>query len=244
MIASRTRLDRYLSQQLGINRRDVRLLLAQQRVLIDGIVATAIHQVVNPFSSVLVDGDCLHQAQRHYVMLNKPKGVVSATKDDKHPTVMDLLPQELQGQLHIVGRLDFNSTGLMLLTNDGHWSRALTQPETKVPKTYRVEVAKPITDECVQGFREGMHFSFEDVFTRPAVLNPMAPKIAEVVLEEGRYHQIKRMFARFDNKVIELHRESIGSLVLDASLTPGESRVLKSDELLSLNQLTGLTRIS
>ncbi len=242
MISSRTRLDRFLSQTMKINRRDVRLLIAQSRVEVDGRNATAIHQVVDRFSVVSVDGRVLSDLGPRYVMLNKPKGVVSATKDECHTTVIDLLPEDQRAGLHIVGRLDFNSTGLVLLTNDGHWSRALTQPETKVPKTYRVEVADSITDECIQGFRDGMHFSYEDVITRPAVLSRLAPKLAEVVLEEGRYHQIKRMFGRFGNKVIELHRSSIGSLVLDASLAPGESRTLQADELRSLNQLSGLHR--
>lgn len=238
MISSRTRLDRFLSQALQIKRRDVRLLLAQSRVEVDGLKATAIHQVVDRFSRVSVDGRALNDLGARYVMLNKPKGVVSATKDERHTTVIDLLPEEQQAGLHIVGRLDFNSTGLVLLTNDGRWSRALTQPETKVPKTYRVEVAEAITDECIQGFCDGMYFPFEDVVTRPAILNRLAPKLAEVILEEGRYHQIKRMFGRYDNKVVELHRESIGSLTLDASLAPGECRALLSDEVGALNQLS------
>lgn len=243
MISSRTRLDRFLSQALTVGRRHVRLLIAQGRVEVDGRKASAIHQVVDRFSVVAVDGQVLNDLGPRYVMLNKPKGVVSATKDERHTTVIDLLPEDQQSGLHIVGRLDFNSTGLVLLTNDGRWSRALTQPDRKVAKTYRVEVAEPITDECIHGFLEGMHFPYEDVFTRPAVLNRVAPKLAEVVLEEGRYHQIKRMFGRFGNKVVELHRHSIGNLILDSALAPGESRSLRADELHSLNQLSGMRNL-
>jgi len=237
MIVSRTRLDRYLSQQLGINRREVRLLLAQRRVLINGQVATAIHQVIDRFSSVFFDGDCLHQAQRHYVMLNKPKGVVSATVDEKHKTVIGLLPQVLQGQLHIVGRLDFNSTGLMLLTNDGHWSRALTRPETKVPKIYHVTVEKKLTEQTVKAFAEGMYFAYEDVQIQSSLLTPLSDYVAEVVLEEGKYHQIRRMFTRCENRVVDLHRVQIGSLSLDPLLDAGDSRFLTCDELQALNAL-------
>lgn len=238
MITSRTRLDRFLSQALKMKRGDVRLLIAQSRVEVDGLKASAIHQVVDRFSLVTVDGRRLNDLGARYVMLNKPKGVVSATKDEQHTTVIDLLPEDQRAGLHIVGRLDFNSTGLVLLTNDGRWSRALTQPETKVPKIYRVEVAKPITDECIQGFCDGMHFPFEDIVTRPAILNRLAPKVAEVILEEGRYHQIKRMFGRYDNKVVELHRDSIGSLRLDPVLEPGESRALLPDEIEALNLMS------
>lgn len=237
MIVSRTRLDRYLSQQLGINRRDVRLLLAQKRVLINGQAATAIHQVLDPFSSVFFDGDCLHQAQRHYVMLNKPKGVVSATVDEKHQTVTDLLPPELRDQLHIVGRLDFNSTGLVLLTNDGHWSRALTKPETKVSKIYRVTVEKKLTEQTVKAFAKGMYFAYEDVQIQPSLLRPLSDYVAEVVLEEGKYHQIRRMFTRCDNRVVDLHRIQIGSLSLDPLLDAGSSRSLEGGELQALNDL-------
>ncbi len=236
MISSRTRLDRYLSQVLKINRRDVRLLIAQSRVEIDGAKASAIHQVVDRFSVVSFDGRYLSNLGARYIMLNKPKGVVSATRDERHTTVIDLLPASQRAGLHIVGRLDFNSTGLILLTNDGHWSRALTQPETKVPKTYRVSVKAPISDKCIQAFSDGMHFPFEDVVTRPAILNRLEPTLAEVVLEEGRYHQIKRMFGRFENKVTQLHRESIGSLQLDSSLAEGQSRALYEEEVSALTR--------
>ncbi|MBU3071207.1 16S rRNA pseudouridine(516) synthase [Aestuariicella sp. G3-2] len=231
MITFRTRLDRYLSQQLEIPRGNMRLILAQGRVMVNGEVAKSIHQVVDKFSRVEFDGRLLSADAPRYIMLNKPKGVVSATRDDHHTTVIDLLPGNNNDDLHLVGRLDFNTTGLVLLTNDGHWSRRLTQPETKVPKHYRVWLERPVTDDYIEAFANGIYFAYEGVTTRPASLKIISPFEVKVVLEEGRYHQIKRMFGHFNNKVVDLHREAIGDLTLDSSLPQGRSRSLTAAEV-------------
>lgn len=226
-----TRLDRFVSEKTGVNRRDVRLMLARGRLLVDGQPAVAINQPIYQFSQVLLDGEVLQDKQAVYLMLHKPVGVVSATKDDKNSTVIDLLTHADRQKLHIVGRLDFNTSGLLLLTNDGRWSRALTQPEHKIPKCYHVTVENPITDDYVQAFAAGMYFSYEGLTTLPAKLKIISPYVAQLCLFEGRYHQVKRMFGRFDNKVLSLHRLSIGSLALDSALQPGQSRQLRREEL-------------
>lgn len=226
-----TRLDRFVSEKTGVNRRDVRLMLARGRLLVDGQPAVAINQPIYQFSQVLLDGEVLQDKQAVYLMLHKPVGVVSATKDDKNSTVIDLLTHADRQKLHIVGRLDFNTSGLLLLTNDGRWSRALTQPEHKIPKCYHVTVENPITDDYVQAFAAGMYFSYEGLTTLPAELKIISPYVAQLCLFEGRYHQVKRMFGRFDNKVLSLHRLSIGSLALDSALQPGQSRELRREEL-------------
>ena len=120
-LAAKTRLDRFISQKKGLNKRDVRLILAQGRVTVDGIIANDIQQIIQPFTSVIFDGEKLQSAQACYLMLNKPTGVVSATIDNQHKTVIDLLKHPLKHSLHIVGRLDLNSSGLLLLTNDSAW---------------------------------------------------------------------------------------------------------------------------
>ncbi|MEX1668330.1 pseudouridine synthase [Zhongshania guokunii] len=230
----KSRLDRFISRQTGIKRGDVRALLAQGRVRVNGQVAADIAQLITQFSQVWLD-DCALQAQTPvYLMLNKPSGVVSATKDKEHTTVIDLLARNDRGQLHIPGRLDFNSTGLLLLTNDGHWSRQLSLPERNIEKVYTVTVAKPLTDDYVAAFAEGMYFEYENVTTLPAQLRIVSDYVAEVSLREGRYHQVKRMFGRFQNEVLALHRHRIGSLELDLSLAPGESRDLALSELAAL----------
>ncbi|MBL4794046.1 MAG: 16S rRNA pseudouridine(516) synthase [Pseudomonadales bacterium] len=236
MKSKQSRLDRFISARLGIKRSDVRLMLAQGRVEVDGLKASSIHQVVGAFSLITFDGDILQNKVARYVMLNKPKGIVSATKDDTHKTVVDLLNCDDRDELHIVGRLDFNSTGLLLLTNDGQWSKGLMAPEKKVVKRYSVTLANPVTEEMKIAFKEGMYFAYEDITTRPAELIILENRnlkswVVEVRLVEGRYHQIKRMFGRFQNEVIELHRLAIGELELDSSLAMGESRWLTESEV-------------
>lgn len=237
MQLQRTRLDRFVSKALGIARREVRLLLARQRLQVDGKVATDINQVVGPFSHITLDGQVLQFRARQYVMLNKPAGVVSATRDNRHPTVVDLLPASLRGSLHIAGRLDFHSTGLILLTNDGHWSRRLSLPDYKMVKRYRVVLESPLNASYVDAFRDGMFFEYEGVVTQPAELVIISKYVAQVSLTEGRYHQIKRMFGRFRNRVLSLHRLSIGPISLDLNLAIGESRPLNCSERLATAHL-------
>ncbi|MDR6713017.1 16S rRNA pseudouridine516 synthase [Pseudomonas hunanensis] len=226
------RLDRFLANLPCYNRQQVRLLLIQRRVRVDGQVVTEPLHEVREFSRVEV-GEQLHQAGHapRYLMLHKPAGCVSATHDPQHRTVLDLLPADLREDLHIAGRLDFNTTGLMLLTNDGQWSRRLTQPSTKLPKVYRVETEDEIGEHYLEKFRQGFYFAFEDLTTLPARLEILGPRQARLEIVEGRYHQVKRMFGFFQNKVIGLHRESMGSIVLDPGLAPGEFRQLSAEEI-------------
>ncbi|MBQ0790449.1 MAG: pseudouridine synthase, partial [Cycloclasticus sp.] len=151
----------------------------------------------------------------------------------------DLLSEYKNGEfyapdLHIVGRLDLNSSGLLLLTNDGEWSRYLMSPENKVAKVYEVTVEKPISDECIHAFSDGMYFPFEDITTKPATLERMSDCVGRVTLEEGRYHQIKRMFGRFRNPVLKLHRISVGAFYLDNELAAGQAKNLVAVECIKI----------
>jgi 16S rRNA pseudouridine516 synthase len=226
------RVDRFLSNLPRFNRQQVRLLLVEKRVRIDGKVVSDPHAQVLEFSRVEVDGDVLQVGKpARYFMLHKPPGCVSATRDPQHPTVLDLIQEPDKDELHIAGRLDFNTTGLMLITNDGSWSRRLTQPKTKLPKVYYVETEQEIGPEYALKFAEGLYFAFEDLTTQPAGLDVLGPTSARLSIVEGRYHQVKRMFGHFDNKVLRLHRESMGPLVLDNALKPGEYRALRTEEI-------------
>jgi 16S rRNA pseudouridine516 synthase len=212
----------------------VRLLLAQGRVEIDGERASDVGHIITAFSHVSVDGKISQNRSRRYLMLNKPAGVVSATADTQHTTVIDLLTEDYRAELHIVGRLDFNATGLMLLTNDGQWSQSISQPARKLLKRYRVIVENPLTPEYVSEFQRGMYFAYEDITTRPAELTILSDYSAEVGLVEGRYHQLKRMFGHFDNKVLSIHRIAVGPLHLDERLLAGKSRELTAVELAAI----------
>jgi 16S rRNA pseudouridine516 synthase len=226
------RVDRFLSNLPRFNRKQVRLLLVEKRVQVDGKIVSDPHAEVLEFSRVEVDGEVLQVGKpARYFMLHKPPGCVSATRDPEHPTVLDLIHEPDSDDLHIAGRLDFNTTGLMLITNDGSWSRRLTQPQTKLPKVYYVETEQEIGPEYALTFTEGLYFAFEDLTTLPAELVLLGPKSARLSIVEGRYHQVKRMFGHFDNKVLRLHRERMGPLVLDNALKPGEYRPLRTEEI-------------
>ncbi|QVM90373.1 pseudouridine synthase [Pseudomonas entomophila] len=226
------RLDRFLGNLPCYNRQQVRLLLASKRVRVDGEVASDPLHEVREFSRVEVDDQVVQAGcPARYLMLHKPAGCVSATSDPLHPTVLDLLPAELRDDLHIAGRLDYNTTGLMILTNDGQWSRRLTQPQTKLPKVYLVQTEDEIGAHYVDKFHEGFYFAFEDLTTLPAQLDILGPREARLTIVEGRYHQVKRMFGYFQNKVVGLHRERMGAIALDLRLAPGEYRELSPEEI-------------
>jgi 16S rRNA pseudouridine516 synthase len=230
MKSKTNRLDRFISQNSVFSISDTRLLITQKRILLDGYVAHSIQQKVTKFTHVVLDGNCLKDNKPIYIMLNKPKGVVSATKDIKHATVLDLIQHPKKNELHIVGRLDFNTTGLMLLTNDGAWSRKISLPETKLTKTYEVTLSKPLSDEYITVFREGIYFAYENITTQPACLEILSEYTARLSLIEGKYHQVKRMFGFFQNEVLALHRVSVGHISLEG-LEVGCSRLLTTKEL-------------
>ncbi|MGL5359957.1 MAG: pseudouridine synthase [Shewanella sp.] len=234
MQSKRGRLDRFLCAKLQIPRKSVRELLLSGRVRVDGAIAKDLDLQIDEFTKVQCDEQLLQSNTPSYVMLHKPVGVVSATQDAQHPTALDLLDAKVRGGLHIAGRLDLNSSGLLLLTNDSRWSQALMSPQHKVDKLYRVTLANPLTADYIAAFAQGMYFGFEDIVTQPAKLEIVSEYVAEVTLKEGKYHQIKRMFGRFRNPVVDLHRISIGQIVLDASLKPGQSRTLTPQEVASI----------
>ncbi len=234
MAAGTQRLDRFIAKQRNISRGDTRLMLAQKRLHIDGELAISAAQLIDNFSHIQLDGKTLQQNTAQYIMLNKPTGVVSATTDNKHHTVIDLLDGSNTAKLHIVGRLDLNSTGLLLLTNDSRWSERVMQPENKIKKRYTVTLSQPVTEAMITTFDEGIYFAFEHITTKPAQLSIIDACKAEVVLTEGKYHQIKRMFGHFQNKVLTLHRTQVGNLCLDTQLAPGQSRALTAQEVSSI----------
>ncbi|MRI33142.1 16S rRNA pseudouridine(516) synthase [Endozoicomonas sp. OPT23] len=226
------RLDRLLCQHPMWNRRHALTLLAQGKVLADGKVERDGSIDISQFVRVEVDGELIQEGQKAlYIMMHKPVGILSATSDPVHKTVMDLLPAELASQLHIAGRLDRASSGLMLLTNDGQWSRRMTDPDLKKPKTYLVTTDNPIDPDTARLFAEGIYFPYEDITTSPAELEQLNSHLVRLTIYEGRYHQIKRMFGRFRNPVVGLHRESMGGIRLDDRLVEGGYRELSEIEI-------------
>jgi 16S rRNA pseudouridine516 synthase len=243
MSISRGRLDRFISQHCQIKRRDVRLMIAQRRIKVDGINASSVDQAIHKFSNIVLDDQCLQNNYPCYVMLHKPIGVVSATKDRQHTTVIDLLTKcssrfEHLPCLHIVGRLDLNTSGLLLLTDDSRWSKVITEPKSKVAKRYQVTLKNQVRfdqqKDYITAFQQGMYFPFEGITTQPAKLIFLSETMAVVTLFEGRYHQIKRMFGRFRNPVIALHRFAIGNCFLPEKLVVGNGQLLSVEQAHSI----------
>jgi 16S rRNA pseudouridine516 synthase len=228
------RLDRFIEAQLSYSARTVRYLFAERKILLNGVVAANSRQQISTFCRVEVEGKALQAREPIYLMMHKPRGCVSATADRKNTTVLDLIDLPTKKQLHLAGRLDFNTTGLLLLTNDGSWSSKVMLPQQKTSKTYWVETEDEITAEYVQQFLEGIYFRFENLTTLPAELKILSANTATLTIHEGRYHQIKRMFGFFQNKVIGLHRLSVGNIALDEKLSPGEYRHLTPAEIASV----------
>ncbi|WP_323754234.1 pseudouridine synthase [Marinobacter sp.] len=229
------KLSRIVSNQNGVSRKRANALIATGRVAVNGQVCRDAQHEVSEFCTVGVDGKAIQQARpSRYLMLNKPAGYLSATVDDTHPTVFRLIDSSLHDGLHIGGRLDRASTGLLILTNDGNWSRRLTEPKIKIPKVYRVSTEQPITLETHQRFAEGIWFEYEQLTTSPAQIDEIHEREARITIYEGRYHQVKRMFHAVGNRVTSLHRERMGKIQLNDELPPGQYRSLTAEEIASV----------
>lgn len=229
------RLDRFLSNFPRFSRQDSRLLISAGRLRVDGAVIHDPRFDVRDFQRVELDDELLQAGRSaRYWMLHKPVGVVSATEHDEHRTVLDLLAEPDRHELHLAGRLDLNTSGLLLITNDGRWSRRITQPQQRKPKVYLVDTEQPITAEYAEVFARGLYFAYEDLTTLPARLELLGSHSARLTLFEGRYHQVKRMFGHFRNRVVALHRESMGEIHLDPALAPGQYRPLTTAEIASV----------
>ena len=225
------KLHRFLDREAGISRVALTQLLRERRVLVDGCVVNEAEFPVSRFHHIQVDQTTVQTGERAlYIMLHKPIGVVSATIDAEHPTVVSLIDDPDREKLHLAGRLDRSTSGLVLLTNDGTWSKSITAADHQVAKVYHVTTEHPISPETVSAFAAGFYFHTEDITTLPADLEIMSSNTARLTLHEGRYHQIKRMFHRVQNRVVALHRERIGGLALPADLPPGGWRFLTKDE--------------
>ena len=224
------RLDRFLTRRGTHPCKEVAQLLVDGRVQVDGAVAASGLQRISRFNRVTLDGEILQEHEAVYLMLHKPAGYLSATTDPLYPVVLDLIDHPLRAELHLAGRLDRASTGLLLLTNDGRWAKRVTEPAEEISKVYRVTTRDEIGHGTAAIFAAGIYFAYEDLTTRPAVLEIVAEREALLTITEGRYHQVKRMFHAVGNQVLSLHRESVGPLVLD-DLLLGESRRLTDAEV-------------
>ncbi|MCR8921595.1 16S rRNA pseudouridine(516) synthase RsuA [Dasania sp. GY-MA-18] len=228
------RLDKYISSVTDMSRMQVKRALKSAEVTVNGVAVTDQRTLVQADDEVMFNGELLRAAKLRYFMLHKPEGYVCATKDKTNMTILELLDEDNLETLHAAGRLDIDTTGLVLVTDDGQWSHRITAPKSDCKKTYYVETSEPIEQEVVATFREGIKLKGELRPTLPAELVLVHEQAARLTLCEGKYHQVKRMFAAVGNKVELLHRERIGNIELDEDLEPGEYRELSEQEVASL----------
>jgi 16S rRNA pseudouridine516 synthase len=229
------RLDRIITATGKKSRREVRQLVREGRILINGRPAAAVDEKIDPAqATILLDGADLGYRVHTYVLLHKPAGLLTATEDKRADTVMSLLPEELRFRLFPVGRLDKDTEGLLLLTDDGELAHRLLGPKFHVDKTYYARVEGALTEADVAAFAGGI--TLGDGFAcRPAKLEILSPSEALVTVQEGKFHQVKRMLASRGNPVTYLRRETMGSLTL-GELPVGAYRFLTVEEETALRR--------
>ena len=228
------RLDKFLCDTVNISRKEARDFIKKGFVSVNGMKNTdAGFNVSETSDSVLFKDNPVSYEKFIYYMLNKPSGVVSATTDASDVTVIDLLKEEGRNDLFPVGRLDKDTTGLLIITNDGELSHHLTSPRHHVSKTYLVGIDHPLRPEDIISLENGVELT-GDGLTKPARVNVISDSNIELTITEGMYHQVKRMLAAVGNKVISLKRLSMGNVILDESLREGAYRRLTEEEILSL----------
>lgn len=230
------RLDKMLCEMGVGTRSQVKQMIRKGQVMLEGRVLLRPELQVEPGQPIYVDGEPLVYQKMEYYMLNKPAGCVSARTDGQCRTVLDLLPDRKRRDLSPVGRLDKDTEGLLLITNDGQLAHHLLSPKHHVDKTYYARIQGRVTGEHVKLFWEGLDIG-EDRPALPARLKVLEPgEISEiqVTVQEGKYHQVKRMFHAVGCEVLYLKRISMGSLKLDENLKPGEYRLLTEDEIEAL----------
>lgn len=225
------RIDKILSSQDIASRKEIKTLIKQGRIKVDGKLVTKPEEKFDPeCCEITLDDEPILYKRFIYIMLNKPKDVVSASRDNREKTVLDLLPPELRRKdLFPAGRLDRNTEGLLIITDDGEFSHKLLAPKSHVNKLYEAVVDRKLTENDVERFRAGISEGGDDFL--PADMSIISDNTALVEICEGKFHQVKRMFHAIGAEVVELKRLRIGGLSLDEKLSLGEARGLSSEEI-------------
>lgn len=225
------RIDKLLNDLNIASRKDAKKILKSGLIEVNGVIIKDASVHIDEINDVVkYKGEILNYQKYHYFMLNKPDDVVSATEDNLSKTVIDIFKNENIKNLFPVGRLDKDTTGLLLVTDDGDFAHRLTSPNHHVSKTYEVLIDHPLEMAAINKLESGVEL-INDGITKPAVVNIISDTVIHLTITEGKYHQVKRMLAAVNNKVIKLKRLSIGDLQLDNNLQEGEYRQLTKEEI-------------
>lgn len=234
------RLDKFLCDSKNLSRKESKEIIKKGRVIVnDNKITDPSFSIDESKDTVLLDSNQVKYEKFVYYMLNKPPGVVSATKDNIDKTVIDLFKEEGRNDLFPVGRLDKDTVGLLIVTNDGDLSHHLTSPKHHIEKTYFVKISNPLSDEDIKALESGIKIG--DDVCKPAIVKVLSDNEIELTIFEGMFHQVKRMLKAVNNEVAFLKRVSIGDLKLDEELHEGKYRKLTDKELQILTREGGKT---
>ncbi|MGI1999377.1 pseudouridine synthase [Shewanella frigidimarina] len=223
------RLDRFVCKSTELLQQQAIDCIHQGQVWVNGNVVVDESIQVHENNNIQLKGQTLVSRPFRYLLINKPANTLCSNVDGVYPSLFSLIDVERPSELHIAGRLDADTTGLVLITDDGRWTFAITSPSGQCHKVYRVKLAKPIAADAGESFLQGIALQGEQELTLPAQLQIITPQEVLLTLTEGKFHQVKRMFAAVGNKVVSLHRESIGAVSVDVA--EGEWRYLSVDEV-------------
>lgn len=229
------RLDKFLCESTDLTRSQARRVLSDEQVTVNGEIVTRPTHMIKDGDTVQWEGETIAPVGLRYLMMNKPVGYECTLRNSQHPMVLSLLDIEKKDRLHTVGRLDVETSGLLLITDDGQWTHRIISPKHQCDKVYLATLAEPLCAEAEARFAAGIQLDGEDKPTLPATLERVSELQARLTIQEGKYHQVRRMFAALGNFVNALHRERIGQVNLDPDLAPGECRHLRPEEIKSLS---------
>ena len=224
------RLDKIIGRETGYSRKDIKILVKNKRIKVNDAIVLKSDIKIYEDDIIKLDNNIIEVNKYIYLVLNKPKGYISATEDESALIVLDLIDDKYRHRnLFPAGRLDKDTTGLMIITDDGAFAHNILSPKKHVEKTYNVKIDIPITEEMVNAFKSGIELI--DGECKSAILEKTGEYTGKVTLTEGRYHQIKRMFGCFSAKVLELERIKMGNFYLPSDLELGKYRILTKEEL-------------
>ncbi|HJO94816.1 MAG TPA: pseudouridine synthase [Victivallales bacterium] len=225
------RLDKFICKSTELIRNEAVRVIHAGKVAVNDKVITNEATQVHENNTITLNKQRLQASSYRYILMHKPFGTVCSNIDESYPSIFNYINIDKASELHIAGRLDIDTTGLLLITDDGRWSFNIIQPDRECKKVYRVGLRDIIADDTALKFKNGIQLQGENKLTLPAELTVIKPEEVLLTITEGRHHQVKRMFAAVGNKVVSLHREKIGKICLDIEV--GKWRYLTEDEIKS-----------
>lgn len=223
------RLDKFVCKSTEYTKAAAVELIHAGRLIVNGEVAINESSQVHESNTVTLDGEELKAREFRYLLMHKREGTICSNVDEGYPSLFNSLEIDRVSELHVAGRLDVDTTGLVLITDDGRWTYDIITPSKNCQKVYRAGLSRDLAEGLVEKFKHGLQLQGEDQLTRPAELQVLGPKEARLTITEGKFHQVKRMFTAVGNRVTSLHREKIGEITLDVPL--GDWRYLTDVEV-------------